>query len=129
VSFRDEAKLYLLYIAAGAAALPAGICYAILAANGWDRWWTVVPLLALGFATALLVWKYLEKRFNLRIAVPTISAAYNAKGYVFGLRGVSGVAAAASIAVLCSNLPNEPYIDHSNSHGQGNAFIASPHIG
>ncbi|SRR6266513_376741 len=125
---RDEGKLYLLYVAAGIAAIPAGICYAIVAANGWERWWTVAPLLAFGLVSALFAWTYLEKKFASRIAVPAVSAASNAQGPAFGLRAVGGVAAVASIAVLCTHLPNRPYLDQTNSRGQGNAFTASPDI-
>ena len=126
-SFRNEARPYLLYVAAGVAAIPAGISYAILATKGLERWWTVVPLLALGLATALLVWKRLERQFNSRIAA-TSALSYNAQGhvYVFGLLEVGGVAAAASIAVLCSYPLNRPQVDQTNSRGQGNAFTVSP---
>ena len=123
-SFRDETKLYLLYLAAGVASVPAGICYALLAAKGWERWWTVVPLLAFGLATALFTWKHLEKKFTSRIAVRAISETYNAQGVAFGLWAVGG-AAAASIVVLWTHLPNRPYIHQTNSRGQGNAFIAA----
>ncbi len=125
-SFRNEARLYLLYLAAGVAAIPAGIAYAVLVATGWGRWWTVVPLLLLGLASGLLGRKYIQKQFDSRAAVPTISeAAYNAQGFAFGLRTVGGVAAAASIAVLCAHPPNRLHTEQTNSHEQGNSFVAS----
>ena len=128
LSFHDEAKLYLLYMVAGAAAIPAGICYAILVAKGWERWWTVVPLLALGLATALFAWKYLEKRLYSRIAAPAVSETYNAKVSAFGLRTVGNFAAIASIAALCLQPPNQSH-NQTESGGQGNAATALSHIG
>jgi len=48
---------------AGTAAIPAAVIYAALAASGWERWWTTVPLLAIGLASALLAWKFAERRW------------------------------------------------------------------
>jgi membrane protease YdiL (CAAX protease family) len=127
-SFRNEARLYLLYVVAGAAAIPAGIVYAVLVATGWERWWTVVPLLAVGLGTALFAWRYVEKKYlgkRFAPAVPAIPAAYNVQGSAFGLRAVGGITVAASFVVFCAEVPNRPYIDQANSSGQGNAFIAS----
>jgi hypothetical protein len=82
--WRDSRNLYLLYLVAGVAAMPAGLIYAILATKHLDRWWTTVPLLALGLVSALLVWSYCERHwfparsesltetiFNVRRAIPS----------------------------------------------------------
>jgi hypothetical protein len=61
-SLREAGKVYLLYIAAGVAAVPAGVAYSLLVVSGWERWWTVLPLLGTGFAMALLLWRLLERR-------------------------------------------------------------------
>jgi hypothetical protein len=124
-SFRNEARLSLLYLAAGAAAIPAGICYALIVAWGWERWWTVLPLLALGLGTSLFAWKYLERK--LTSTVSAVSEACNAQGFATGFRAVAGIAAGVSFAVLCSQ-PSPVSIDQTNSQGQGNAFIAAPYI-
>lgn len=94
--FRDAARLYLFYLTAGAAAVPAAICYAFLAANGWQRWWSVVPLLALGLAAALFAWKLLDKKFNLPVSPMAVSKTFNAPIYAFGFDMVGSPAAGST---------------------------------
>src|SRR5712664_628630 len=107
LSFRDETKLYLLYVAAGIGAIPAGICYALLVVAGWERWWNVLPLLALGLGSGLFVWKFAEKRFNARVSTVVVAQTYNAKAYAFGLKGTGAIATAASLAMLCQQPSNQ----------------------
>jgi hypothetical protein len=59
---RESGKLYVLYLTAGIAAIPAGIIYAVLAVNGYDRWWTALPAIVLGFWMAKRMWKYVERK-------------------------------------------------------------------
>ncbi len=61
--WRDSSNLFVLYVMAGIAAVPAGTVYALLAAGGWDRWWTTFPLLSVGVGSALLTWSFCEKRW------------------------------------------------------------------
>jgi uncharacterized membrane protein len=63
--WRDRSNLYVLYVIAGIAAVPAGLIYAILAASGRDHWWTTFPLLAAGLVSALLARQYYERRLVL----------------------------------------------------------------
>lgn len=57
-------KLYVRYMGVGVAAIPGGIVYGILAVNGYDRWWTVLPSIALGLALGRMIWKYLDSKFG-----------------------------------------------------------------
>ncbi len=126
-SFRDEARLYLLYFAAGCAAVPAGIAYAFLVATGWERWWTVAPLLAFGLDTALVVWKLLERKFSA--SVPAVLEACNVQGFTFGLQAFGRITAATSFVVIAADLPRRPHSGETNSLGQGSVFIASTNLG
>ena len=60
---REFGKLYILYMSAGAAAIPAGALYALLAAKGYDHWWTAVPAIILGLWMAKVAWKFVDRRF------------------------------------------------------------------
>lgn len=59
---RESRKMYFLYLAAGVAAIPAGLIYALLAASGYERWWTAVSAIALGFWMARKTWKHIERK-------------------------------------------------------------------
>jgi hypothetical protein len=61
--WRDARDLYVLYVIAGVATIPAGLVYAILAANNLERWWTAIPLLAFAVVSALLAWSFCERRW------------------------------------------------------------------
>ena len=61
--WRDLRNLYVLYMVSAVAAVPAGLIYAILAMKHLDRWWTTVPLLALGLASALLAWSHCHRNW------------------------------------------------------------------
>ena len=63
---RETGRLYLKYMAAGLAAIPAGIIYGLLAMAGWERPWTVILILALGVSSALCVCGFIEKRWSTR---------------------------------------------------------------
>jgi hypothetical protein len=67
--FREEAKLLLLYVTAGAAAIPAGIVYAFVRANHWQHWWTVLPVLVAGLICALVAWRQVERYFQRQAAI------------------------------------------------------------
>jgi len=60
---REFRKLYVLYISAGIAAIPAGFIYALLAAKGYERPWTAISTIVLGFLMARQTWKYIERKF------------------------------------------------------------------
>ncbi len=64
-SLRDAGKLYLLYMAAGIAAIPAGIAYSLVHVAGMERWWTISPLLIVGFSSAIFAWRYCERSLLL----------------------------------------------------------------
>ena len=55
-------RTYAMYMTAGAAAIPAGVVYALLSVNRWERWWSDLLVLAAGLLTAHLVWRYINRR-------------------------------------------------------------------
>ena len=63
------------YMVAGLAAIPAGALYAILSVEGYDRWWTALPAIVLGFSMAVKAWKYVDKKFFTLNFSPTASGA------------------------------------------------------
>lgn len=67
-------RTYAMYMVVGAAAIPAGILYALLAVNGWERWWADVAILAAGLAAAHFTWRLIERRAH-RVETPSGSAA------------------------------------------------------
>lgn len=54
-------RQYLLYFAAAAAAVPAGIAYAVLATHQLERWWTVLLTLLAGVLLAHFGWRVAER--------------------------------------------------------------------
>ena len=80
--WREVGRTYLHYMAAGVGAIPAGVIYGISAANGWDRWWTAIPLLVVGVGMALTAWRFTERRWlpqvSTTISGPEQPAAYEA---------------------------------------------------
>lgn len=67
-------RTYAMYIVVGAAAIPAGILYALLAVNRWERWWADLAILACGLLTGHFTWRSIERRAN-RVENPSSSAA------------------------------------------------------
>jgi len=65
--WREVGKLFLLYLAAGAAFVPWGAVYSLFLLAGWDHWIIAVLMLAGGFATAHFVWRMLEKRLMIQV--------------------------------------------------------------
>jgi len=64
----DFKSLYILYVSAGLAAIPAGLLYAIAALNGYDRWWVALFCIAIGLGSALKIWRIVEiKLFTRRL--------------------------------------------------------------
>ncbi|PYU27283.1 MAG: hypothetical protein DMG32_07795 [Acidobacteria bacterium] len=99
---RESGKLYILYLSAGVAAIPAGLIYALFAVNGYDRWWTAVPCIGLGFWMARETWKYLSLRLQKPIA-PVIAINVGAKG--FGVRFTAAAVVASAFVVPAVPLP------------------------
>lgn len=59
---RELARMFLLYLAVGAAFIPSGVVYALLRLAGWDHWLLAGVLLGTGFLTAHFVWVALGTR-------------------------------------------------------------------
>ncbi len=59
---RESGKLYVLYMVAGVAAIPAGALYAILAVKGYNGWWTALPAIVFGFWMAKEAWSFVERK-------------------------------------------------------------------
>ena len=72
---RESYKLYVLYMVAGVAAIPAGVLYALLAVKGYGSWWTALLAIVLGFWLAKEAWRYVERRFFTPAFSPTTSGA------------------------------------------------------
>lgn len=63
---RESGRMFLLYLAVGAAFVPSGLVYALFALAGWNHWLVAVLLLGAGFLTAHFVWGSLERRLLVR---------------------------------------------------------------
>jgi hypothetical protein len=85
--WRESGRTYLLYMASGMGAIPAGVVYAVLTANDWDRWWTTIPLLVVGVGMALTAWKFAE-RWWLPAVPATISGPEQPVAYEAGHSGI-----------------------------------------
>ena len=74
--WRNYVKLYLQYMAVGAAAIPAGALYAYLSARGYGPRWTVLLALVIGCWFARQAWKFVDRTFAE--PVPQLMASSNA---------------------------------------------------
>ena len=70
---RDARKLYVMYLAVGVGSLPAGVAYSWMHIAGFERWWTLVPLLTIGICTGFLFWKFVEGQLSVPKRVPLTS--------------------------------------------------------
>lgn len=61
----ESVRLFLFYLAVGAAFVPSGLLYGLLSVAGIDHWLVATPLLGTGFLMAALTWKHLEKRYHV----------------------------------------------------------------
>lgn len=59
----ESVRLFLFYLAVGAAFIPSGFLYGLLSLAGFDHWLIATPLMGAGFLMAALTWKHLEKRY------------------------------------------------------------------
>jgi uncharacterized membrane protein YjjP (DUF1212 family) len=57
-------KLYLAYMAAGAAAIPAGMAYAFIAMNGQAKWYDAAIAIFAGFLLAHHAFTYVSKKLK-----------------------------------------------------------------
>ena len=73
--WREVLKLSLLYSAAGAAFVPAGVAYGYLTYTGRAKLAMALLLMGIGFAGAVAVWRFLEKRLSHRVWVAKTSPA------------------------------------------------------
>jgi membrane protein DedA with SNARE-associated domain len=62
--WRDWVTVYLMYLTVGTAAVPAGIVYGILSANGYARWWTAAICLAVGFVAGAWTWRHVSRHLH-----------------------------------------------------------------
>jgi len=85
--WREAGRTYLLYMAAGVGAIPAGVIYAVLAANGWERGWTTIPLLLVGVGMAMTAWKFAERRWLPAIST-TVSGQEQPVAYEAGPQAI-----------------------------------------
>lgn len=75
-------RKYCLYLAAGAAAVPAGIAYATLATRGLESWWTVLLVLGCGVALAHVGWTLASRRLGTTKPA-VVTAAPNVRSIFF----------------------------------------------
>jgi len=64
---REVTKMFLKYLAVGAAFVPWGVLYSLLVFAGWGHWVIAVLMLGGGFATAHFAWTALEKRMRVQL--------------------------------------------------------------
>lgn len=105
---REAGKFYLMYLAVGAAFIPFGLVYGLLALKEWNHPLAGLMLLGGGFLTARSVWERVRRRLFVRSA-----------------RAIQGVPASASRAV-----PEPPKQGGVTGHahlGQNGSGI--PHVG
>ncbi len=100
-SLREAGKLYLLYVAAGAAAIPAGVVYSLLHIARMERWWTASPILGVGLSMALYAWRYYERRFYLPRKGPELPLSQDV-GPMVRLTRVLGAPGPAQIPMVVS---------------------------
>src|SRR5712664_1112140 len=98
-SLREAGKLYLLYMVAGAGAIPAGVAYSLLHIAGRERWWTVSPILGVGLSMAFYAWKYCERRFYLPRKSPQLALSQDV-GPIAGLADMLVAPGAAQIPMV-----------------------------
>lgn len=72
---RESARLYVLYMAVGLAAVPVGALYGIAVANGYSRWWTAVLCIGIGLICGRVSWKFWDRKLFLH------------QKYEYGMRG------------------------------------------
>lgn len=61
---RETTKLYVRYLIAGAASIPAGIAYAYLAMHNGESWVAVFVLIVAGLVLAMIGWRVSERFFR-----------------------------------------------------------------
>lgn len=99
---RESGKLYVLYMVAGVAAIPAGILYAILAVKGYGGWWSALAAIALGFWMAKEAWSYVERK----LFAPAFSSSASGASATWSLGQVPAVAV---VAIVLSLSPVAPF--------------------
>lgn len=122
---RDTARLYCLYMVAGAASIPAGILYGYLAIHGMERWWTGLLAIGLGLASAAIAWRVSEQRLLAFFSARTIQPEFimmevTEHGLNWRLRSAT-VAASASL-INFSSAEVIPTVVHNGNLGQGIAI-------
>lgn len=122
---RDTARLYWLYMVAGAAAIPAGISYGYLATHGMERWWTGLLVIGFGLASAAVAWRIAEQRLPAVVSARTIQPEFivmevTEHGLNWRLRGATVAASALLFRFPSSELV--PTVVHDGNFGQGVAI-------
>jgi hypothetical protein len=98
---RESSKLYVLYMTAGVAAIPAGTLYALLAVKGYDHWWTAVPAIILGLWSARKAWKFVDRGIFMMGYNPTASAYSN-------VAVIGAMQTEAAVLISCHHVSNGP---------------------
>ncbi|GEM_PF-3896892 len=62
--WHESVRMFLRYMAVGAAFVPSALIYAFAFVNGWDHWLVATFLLGIGFVTAHIVWTRVDSRFR-----------------------------------------------------------------
>ena len=64
----SNGRLYLMYMAAGVAAIPIGVLYSVLSLHSVLPGWEEFLLLGGGLVSALFIWQLLERKFACKAA-------------------------------------------------------------
>lgn len=106
---REMLKVWMQYLAAGLAFIPAGILCVVLLNKGLTRNVALVVSVAIGLVLAYFAWKLVDNRLVLHPPLPPTSHLATAYGgnVQFQMSGLSlsGVAAAAIIVMSNANYP------------------------
>lgn len=123
--WRETWRLYLRYLCAGVAVIPAGAAYAFLVQDNLDRPWAIGALLITGFALAALGWASCDRMFaKTKAKVQFVPESdLNVAAYGVGMRGAV-IALPFSRMAISGQLPRDsaPY---TNQQGCDAGVLAS----
>jgi hypothetical protein len=122
--WRDTARLYLRYMTAISASVPAAVAYAYLATKKLDSWWSTLGLLAVGLGTATVGWHFSQLLFPSD-QKPALTEAYSDVTYGFGVR-FAAAAMAASFVVLCGEPSKQMFSNQKNVVGGDAQVLSAP---
>jgi len=83
----DTKRLYIRYVAAGLASIPAAVAYAYLAEHHLDRAWPSLLLAAVGVALGSIAWNVCDRSARLAMSRDEVSQTANTSAANWRLAG------------------------------------------